>query len=76
MANIWTKFKSLLPTDIVQIGTVQQVYNDGTSLIQLIGGGTIRVNGASVSTGNNCYIKNGAITQQAPNLPQHEVTIY
>lgn len=76
MANVWTKFKSLLPEDVVQIGTVEHVYNDGTSLVVLIGGGQQRVTGNNVSAGNNCYIKNGEITQQAPNLPAHDVTIY
>ncbi|MGB0732107.1 MAG: hypothetical protein ACPGPF_00030 [Pontibacterium sp.] len=76
MSNIWTKFQSLLPTDVVQLGTVQAVYADGTVQVQLAGaGGTVRVVG-SASPATSVLIKNGEIVQQLPAMPQHDVTIY
>ena len=35
MANVWTKFKQLLPNNAQQIGVVETVHLDGTTTIEL-----------------------------------------
>lgn len=73
MANIWKTFEGLLPNDSLTLGTVQTVNSDGTSTVEQLDGYRVRVVGQS---GNKCYMKQGHIIQQAPNLPQSNMILY
>lgn len=75
MANLWTKFKSLIPEEPLIIGTVSSINADGTSTITTFTGGTMRVKGQSVPVGAKAFVRFGEITAAAPNLPVTVVDI-
>ena len=57
------------------IATVALVNLDGTSIVTLRDGTSIRVRGASVAAGKKCFIQDGVIVSEAPNLPSYSVTV-
>lgn len=73
--NPWKKFKSLLPDDAKQVVTVQTVNADGTSVVTLRGGDTLRVFGDSVQAGNRAIIQSGKIVGPASALTFTEITV-
>jgi len=76
MANVWTKFNELLPKKVVTIGTVDSVDNTNkVSVVTLLSGSQITVRGTSITVGAKCFIEDGTIIAEAPNLPVHNVTI-
>ncbi len=75
MANLWTKFKELIPSDTLQVGEVVQIIGD-KSEIRLPSNEVVWVSGSSVAIGKNAYFKGGEITQEAPNLTVENITVY
>lgn len=74
MANLWTKFESLIGKDAMQIATIT-VTNGSTSTVQLLSGDTLKVTGTG-TVGSKVYIKGGEIKQTAPTLTEHNMTLY
>lgn len=75
MANIWTKFNTLLGKSPTIIGTI--LSNDvakNTSLVELIGGGDVRVTGIE-TVGLKVFIKDSTIIGKAPNLTSVNIEI-
>ncbi len=73
--NIAGEFQQLLPQSPLQIGTVVTHNFDGTSTIELIGGGTLVVRGQGVAVGLNAYVQHGQIQGEAPDLPVFEIEV-
>ena len=72
-ANDWALFETLIKPEPTLIGNI--VNTDGkTSLMTMLDGGVMRVNGTG-TIGLNYYIKDGAITDKAPDLTQYEIII-
>ncbi len=75
MANVWTKFKQLIPNAAQQIGVVATVHPDGTSTLNLPDGSTLRVTGDSVTAGNAALIEGNRIVTEVPTLPTSEADV-
>lgn len=75
MANPWKKLRSLLPQDNVQVGTSQGSNSDGTTTVDLVGGGTVIVAGTGFASGTPVFIKSGRILSQAPSLSAVDVDV-
>ena len=73
MANLFSAFKSLIPTEPLLVGTVQ-VSSGDSHQVSLMGGGTSLVRGKA-SPGQKVFIKGGAIQGIAPNLPEELIEI-
>ncbi len=69
MANVWTKFKQLLPNNAQQIGVVDTVHTDGTTTVTLPTGDSLRVTGDTVPAGNSALIEGNKILTEVPTLP-------
>lgn len=74
MPNLWQRFRDLLPDDPVLIGTIRANPGDGTRLVELLDGGTLRVTGSG-SVGDKMFVQGGRITGDAPDLPQVDIEI-
>lgn len=75
MSNLWRRFASLLPTDPLQIATVQTLNADGTSTVQSPAGGLVVVRGQGVAIGQKAFIRYGRIEGEAPDLPVYEFEV-
>lgn len=75
MANLWQRFKKLIPGAPLLVVTVQTIYADNTCLVATFGGGTMLVTGVTVPVGDNAFVKDGLIIGPAPNLPAYEVDV-
>ena len=75
MSNLWAEFKRLVPGDPLQIGTVDSHNADGTSSITLLGGGSLRARGQSVSVGQKAFVRAGLVEGAAPNLAVEMIDI-
>lgn len=75
MSNPWVKFGALTAPGAKTVVTVTTVNNDGTSIVTLRNGSTLRVAGDSVTTGDKALIQNGKIVGAAPSLPIQSVTV-
>ncbi|MFA7240786.1 MAG: hypothetical protein WC091_11785 [Sulfuricellaceae bacterium] len=79
--NLWNTLKSILPDRPTLIGTVLAQMPDGTSAVQLMGGrlmvdkGLMRVAGHGVAEGKNCFIRDGLIIGEAPDLKVYECVV-
>lgn len=68
MFNLFQLFKSLIPQEPVQIGTVSAVI-DGVATVELPGGGLLYARGdASVGVGQRVFVRGGVIESPAPAL--------
>lgn len=75
--NIAARFKALLPKTDLKIGTVSSVNSNGTSNVLLLGGTiNVVVRGTGVVAGSKCFIKDGVIQGEAPNLVASSTTIF
>ena len=74
MPNLWRQFQSLLPQSPRLIGVVTTVHSDATRTVTLLDGGTLRVRGSG-GTGQRVFVQAGAITGEAPDLPQIDIEI-
>ena len=75
MSNAWSLFRALLPQDPLRVGTVVTHHPDGTSTVELLGGGLLRVQGQAVAEGAPAYVRSGRLEGPAPELPSHEVEV-
>ena len=75
VADLWNRFKSLLPSSPVLVGTVTTLHGNGTCTVTMPGGGTVRVVGESVATGKKVFIKDGIVQGEAPDLPYYELEV-
>jgi F0F1-type ATP synthase epsilon subunit len=75
MANLWVQFQQLLRSDPIQVGTVISLNGDGTSTVQLIGGGLLRVQGQGVAVDAKAFIQSGKIQGEAPDLPAYDIEV-
>lgn len=75
MANIYRLLVDLLPEqDQRNIGEVISV-SGGHTLLQTLGGGTIKVLGDGVAVGSKAFFKGGRLEGPAPNLPSYEIEV-
>jgi len=72
--NTWSRFKRLLPYDPLLVGTIEQLYPDGTATILMLGGGSQRVRGTG-TVGQAVYVRGGMIEGEAPALGQQVIEI-
>ena len=75
MANPWKKLKGLLPEAPLLVGAVTAIHPDGTTTVQTLGGGILRVRGQGVSIGSKAFVRGGVLEGPAPNLPSYTVAI-
>lgn len=73
MANLFKKFKELLPEAPLLIGTVQSTQT-GQAFVQLPSGAVIRARGQA-DVGQRVFVRDGAIEGEAPNLTVKNVEI-
>lgn len=73
--NDFVRMQKLLPTDPLLVGTVIAVWPDGTSTVELPGGGEMRVSGDSVAEGARVYVQGGKIQGEAPALTGANVEV-
>jgi hypothetical protein len=77
MFNIYDQFIKLFPSDTVKVGVAVTNYSDGTCLLNISGGGSVKVfrNGTTVTAGLNYFYKASGIVAQAPSLINVELTV-
>lgn len=75
MSNPWARLSELLAKPPLLRGEVLAHHLDGTSTVELPGGGTLRARGTDVAVGTPCYVQAGAILGEAPDLPFDDVEI-
>ncbi len=73
--NAYQQFALLIAGPQLSVGTVSAVYSDGTVLVDLQGGGSVRVLGTGWSVSNPVYVLGGRVEGGAPALPYVEVTV-
>ena len=75
MANPWNRLRGLLPRDALQVGTSQGPNGDGTTTVDLIGGGRIIATGDGYPLGQQVYVQGMIIRGEAPNLTPIEIQV-
>lgn len=75
MANPWAAFRRLLPSQALVVVTVVSVDDTGTSIVRLVSGEQLRVQGVSVEAGKKAFFRQGVIVAEAPSLPQHAIEV-
>jgi hypothetical protein len=75
MRNSWVAFGALIAQGTKAVVTITAVNADGTSLVELRGGGSPRVQGDNVAQGNKALIQSGRIVGSAPNLPVQSIVL-
>lgn len=74
--DIWKRFQNLLPAVPLEVGTISAVYAGGVYLVDKLSGGQIRtVSNDSYRSGQRVFVQDGAITGEAPELPQVEIEV-
>lgn len=74
-ANLYRRLAELLPQAPLLVGQVSSHNADGTSTVQLPGGGTLRVRGQGVAVGQKAFVRDGVVEGAAPNLSIVEIEI-
>jgi hypothetical protein len=59
----------------MQIGTVVTVGTDGTSLVELIGGGIITATGDAYAESSRVFVRGSAIVSAAPELTPVDIEV-
>lgn len=75
MSNPWIKFGALITPGAKAVVTVSAVNADGTSMVTLRSGDSLRVQGDSVTQGEKALIQSGKIIGSAPSLPMASVDV-
>lgn len=75
MSNPWVKFGALNAPGTKTVVTVTTVNSDGTSIVTLRSGDSLRVQGDSVAATNKALIQDGKIVGSAPTLPIQSVSV-
>ena len=71
LANFWSQFKGLMPSDSLTLATVTAHNADGTSSVTTAEGGEMRVVGQlAQSIPYNVFILRRRIDRAAPSMPQ------
>lgn len=73
--NLLAKFKKLLPSDPLMVGTVTAHNADGSSTLETLAGGTVRVQGQSVAVDSMAFYRAGRIEGEAPELDAYELEV-
>lgn len=73
MANLFKEFLSLVPSEPVQVGTVDWSDGDYHQVI-LFGGGIVRVTGKA-NPGDKVFVKGSLIQGIAPNLTLETIEV-
>jgi hypothetical protein len=73
--NGYRRFQALLPDDPLLVGEVIAHNADGSSTIEMPGGGIMRVQGQQVAVGDNAFVQGGVVIDEAPDLPFVEVVV-
>ncbi|CAM3306474.1 hypothetical protein [Halomonas lysinitropha] len=66
--NLYRQFLDLIPRDPMFVGEVIQHHPDGTSTLQLPGGGNLRARGQGVAVGLKAFVQAGEVKGEAPAL--------
>lgn len=66
MANPLKQLRSLIPGEVVQVGTSLGDNGDGTIDVQLLGGGVVTCSGSGYANGVPVFIKGSVVLSQAP----------
>ncbi|WP_221800421.1 hypothetical protein [Oceanobacter mangrovi] len=75
MSNPWTRLNKLLAPGAKTIVTITTVNTDGTSIVTLRSGDTIKVQGDTVSVGDKAMIQAGRVVAKVPGLAFYEIEI-
>jgi molybdopterin biosynthesis enzyme len=75
MSNPWVAFGALIAPGAKAVVTITAVNTDGTSLVELRGGGSLRVQGDNVTQGSKALIQGGRIIGAAPALPTQAIEV-
>ena len=75
MSNPWKQLRSLLPQDPTQVGESLGPNGDGTTYVDLTGGGRVKVAGDGYANGTPVFVKGGRILSQAPSLTAIEIQV-
>ncbi len=75
MSNPWVRFGALTAPGTKMVATVASVNADGSSVVTLRGGGSLRVQGDDVTVGDKVLIQQGRIIGRAASLPAVSVTV-
>ena len=67
--NPWSRWEALEPQPTRMIGAILEHGADGTSLVEIIGGGQVRARGTGVAVGHLAFVRDGEIEGEAPELP-------
>ncbi|RAH37403.1 hypothetical protein [Halomonas sp. SL1] len=73
--NLYRQFLDLIPRDPLLVGEVTSHNTDGTSTLQLPGGGTLRARGQGVAVGLKAFVQTGEIRGEAPDLTDVTVEV-
>jgi hypothetical protein len=76
MANVWTQFQKLLPSKLMQSGTVT-AFDTTSCTVELPDGKSVKVllAGHTVAVGDHVFIRGGEVVGEAPSLTVYEVTV-
>lgn len=67
--NLYRQFLELIPRDPLYVGIVIEHHTDGTSTVQLPGGGGLmRARGQGVAVGERAFVQGGEVKGLAPTL--------
>jgi molybdopterin biosynthesis enzyme len=75
MSNPWVKFGALIAPGVKAVVTVTTVNSDGTSIVALRSGQSLRVQGDSVEASSKALIQGGRIIGAAPSLPIQSISV-
>ncbi|WP_428243016.1 hypothetical protein [Gynuella sp.] len=73
--NPWVSFQQVIDKSAQSVVTISANNGDGTSTATTASGGTIIVEGESVSAGSQALIKDGRVIRQVPSLTTGTVEI-
>ena len=75
MSNPWVRFGALTAPGTKMVATVASVNADGSSVVTLRTGGSLRVQGDDVTAGDKVLIQQGRIIGRAASLLAVSVTV-
>lgn len=75
MPNLAIEFQSLIEKDPLLIGDVVETLGVNQSIVQILGGTNILVQGSSWIAGTRVFVRNNVITGEAPALSFFEVEV-
>ena len=75
--NPAAQFADLTAPGAVTPGEVQAVFGDGTAVVSLVTGGSVRaaLNGLAATPGARVYVRGGQITGPAPTFPSYVIDV-